>query len=98
MALRAGGYNEAAGIMGSTPATLRNWTCTGRFPELEKATIRVGRLVRFDLDALEDLVKSNAFDCAPPKTNGDARTDVPKTESTPGKAKSRKSSKKSKQK
>jgi hypothetical protein len=63
MALRIGGYQEAAGILGAkNAAVVRNWVWSERFDGLEKAVIRVGsRIVRFDLDKLEAMVRSNAF-------------------------------------
>jgi hypothetical protein len=65
MAIRLGGYEEAAPILGTkSPATVRNWLRGSkhqRLPGLEKAVVRIGCNVRFDLDLLEQLVRDNVF-------------------------------------
>ena len=51
---------EAARVLGCTPGTLRVWVSRRRIP-----FVRIGRLVRFDPDALENFIQENSVEPQP---------------------------------
>lgn len=47
---------RAAAYLGVSPQTLNNWRCTGRGPKF----VRVGRLIRYRLEALDKWIEANS--------------------------------------